>query len=201
MISRMKVSDVHGKLRDTIVNIDRKVSLMSKEVAIIKVGREEIVSAVQDGNNYILNFSDGTKIIFIDYFVKENKVLIEDTDTKGAYYITNDESGSVLLNGQPESETLLQPASDYHWAAIPAVLAALAIPAIIFGGSKSGSHNNRKDNANDADSSGEVTSAGAKQLVADTTDAQIAEAEAAVKAAEEKQQAAADAAAQAVADG
>ncbi|RLM02104.1 hypothetical protein BIY27_25835 [Gibbsiella quercinecans] len=191
MINKLSIADAKGVIRETVVNSDHKVSLMNLDIAIIKVGKSDISHVSKSGPNIVLNFKDGTQLIFLGYFVKDNKIVVDDTSNNELYYITTDESGALIFNELTEIEALLQTSSDYHWVAIPAALAALAVPAIVFGTNRGGSHSNHKDKITDKDGNG----------VADTTDTLVADAQAAVNTAEEKQQAAAEAAAKADADG
>ncbi|ECI4632871.1 hypothetical protein AH97_24340, partial [Salmonella enterica subsp. enterica] len=152
MINKLSIVDTKGSIREITVNSDRKVSLMNQDIAIIKVGRSDVSHVSKDGQDIVLNFTDGTRLIFEDYFVKDNKIVIDDTNNNELYYITTDENGTLIFNDLTEIEALLQSSPDYHWVAIPAVLAALAVPAVVFGTNRGGSHSNHKDKTADKDS-------------------------------------------------
>lgn len=133
MINKLNIADAKGEIREITVNSDRKVSLMNLDIAVIKAGRSDVSHISKNGQDIVLIFTDGTRIIFVDYFVKDNKIVIDNTNNNELYYITTDESGTLIFNELTEIEALLQSSPDYHWVAIPAVLAALAVPAIVFG--------------------------------------------------------------------
>ncbi|HFZ1005368.1 TPA: hypothetical protein ACIJRN_003999, partial [Klebsiella aerogenes] len=152
MINKISIADAKGAIREITINSDREVSLMNLDIAIIKVGRSDISHVSKDGQDIVLNFTDGTRLIFVDYFVKDNKIVIDDTNNNELYYITTDGSGALIFNELTEIEALLQSSPDYYWTAIPAVLAALAVPVIVFGTNRGGSHSNHKDKTADIDS-------------------------------------------------